>query len=105
MLVGSYKLVIDHRDVINDILLLRNDLAPVLTLRLTSIDSDHATTRRIQCGVEVEERAAVANKAIGCIKIVQQMHKLALALNLAEVEAIARISPLPDMQQKILAIF
>ena len=104
MHICHHKLVIDHQRECHHIILLRNQLAPVLTFGMLDINSNDPAVRRIQRGLDIKHRAVIANKRIIGIGLVQQSHKWAITLDGTIVEAIFRVCAMPDVQHQVGAI-
>lgn len=94
--------IVHHAGKVKHILLvLRENLVPVLSLRKSQIDADNTATGGIERREEIEACALITKKAIVCIGLVQKPDKRAVTVNAPLIPAILRSGALRDTQQQI----
>ena len=103
--VGHDKVVIDESHVINYIFLLRQDCPPVFLGRLFGVDGDDASSGSVQVGIEVEDGAEVADKAVSCVGIVQETDERLCPGHRAVVNTILWVGAVIDVEDEVLSIF
>ena len=77
----DYQSPAPQLDVGDGILPFRDDLGPVITVRMMDIDGDHPAERCFQIGQEVEETARITGKHEFCFPVFYQMFEIASGLS------------------------
>ena len=99
------ELIVNQIDDLEPIAGLWNDFLPVRALGFRDVDGDHAATRRVQVGAEIELRSNVIDERVVSIEVVEQLHDFRVGrLQLAVEDPVASIRSLPDTYDEIVAI-
>ena len=75
MHISDDEVVVDECDVIDDVSGLGEDFAPVFGGGIIDVDGDDAAAGCIQVGIEVENRAGIANKVVTGVGAIQHLIK------------------------------
>src|SRR5215467_2102648 len=102
--VRNDELVIDDAGEGDYVGLLRNEFLPLCSLWLSCINSNDATSRRVQGGLDVEDGAAVADDVIVGVGVIQQADERAFTVDLAIIDAVFRGRAVGDMEDEVGAI-
>src|SRR6185369_14019077 len=91
------ELIIDEIDALQALAALRNCLLPLVTSRVRQINGNHATTRRLEIGSEVEDRPDVIDETIVRIEFVEQFHYGSPGgLQVLVIKSVASVGALPN---------
>ncbi len=98
------ELEIDEKRKVEHVVLLGYELLPVGSVRMPDIDGDNASSRGVKVGVEIEEGTIIADKIVAGVGFVEQVYKGLFAGYFSIVDAIFRVSAMPDIKEQVVAI-
>ena len=103
--ISDDEVVVDEGNVIDDVGLLGEDFAPIAVCRIIGVDGDDAAAWCIQVGIEVKDRAGIANEVVTGVGIVEQSDEWCGAFDRAVINAILRVGAVIDVEDEEFAIF
>ena len=98
-------MIVYEGGVINHVSLLRDDLSKVFTAGIVDVDSDDASARCVQVGVEIEDGAGICDEGVTCVGIVEKFDERFGALDGAVIDAIFSVGAVIYIENKKSAVF
>jgi len=102
--ICDYKVVVNQNYVVDYIIGLRQDCAPIAADRMVNIDSYDSSARGIQVGMEIENRVNIANKVVESIGIVKQSDEMVGAFHRSVTNAILGVGAVIDLHDEKFAV-
>ena len=105
MHIGDYKVIVYEGGVINHVSLLRDDLSKVFTAGIVYVDSDDASARCVQVGVEIEDGAGICDEGVTGVGIVKEFDESICAVSRSVIDAIFGVCAVIYIENKKSAVF